>query len=263
MTARLAPLTLGVALVAAGLLVGLRNLGVLPAGVTVWPVLLIAVGVVVLVAGLRPDPEGGPEEETAALSLDDAVEARVVCKHGAGELRVTAGAPAGYLFQGAFTGGVRQEVRRVGGRAEVTLRHPSDADRLWREGRGLGWAVALAGDVPIDLEIHTGASRVRLDLSDVALRSLRVHTGASDIDVRLPARGQPRVAISAGAADVRVHVPGGMSAVIRNRSALGSVTVDQARFPHADGVYRDAGYEAATDRATIDLKGGFASFAVD
>lgn len=263
MTARLTPLIVGVALVAAGVLILLRNLGLLPSEITVGPVLLIGAGVVVLFAGLRQERGDGRAPEAAAVSLDGAAEARVVCKHGAGGLEIASGAPASRLLTGSFAGGVRQEVRRVGERLEVTLRHPPDADRLFRQSGGLDWALALARDLPIDLELQTGASRVRLDLADVSLGSLRIQTGASDVDVRLPARGRPEVVVNAGAADVRVHVPTGMSASIVARSALASVSVDQARFPRANGGYRDAGYEQAADRATIRLEGGVASFAVD
>jgi hypothetical protein len=222
MNVRLTPLVVGVALAAAGVLLLLRNIGVLPAGITVWPVLLIAVGAVLLIAGLQQRSGEDAPAEAAAVPLNGARAARLVLQHGAGVLDVSAAAGPGHLFDGTFAGGVRHEVQRRDDRLEVTLRHPADPERLIRQSRGLRWSVALTREVPVDLEVRTGASRVRLDLDAVQLGDLRVQTGASEVDVRLPSRGRSRVRVSAGAAEVRLHVPQGVAASITTRSALAS-----------------------------------------
>jgi hypothetical protein len=258
----LVPLVVGVALAVAGVLLLLRNLGVLPPGVTIWPVLVIAAGLVLLLVGLREQGTDAPLD-AAATPLDGATEARLVLKHGAGLLDVTGGARAGQLFEGTFAGGVRQELARHGGRLEATLRHPPDPDRLVRQSRGLRWTVAVTPEVPLDLELQTGAARAQLDCTGTRLRELRVQTGASEVDIRLPAAGRTTVRVSAGAADIRLHVPEGVAAAITNRSALASVSVDQARFPAWGKGYRSPDYESAEHRVDIDLEGGVASFRVD
>ena len=130
MNVRLTPLVVGVALATAGVLLLLRNVGVLPPGITAWPVLLIAVGAVLLVAGLQQRSGDDAPAEAAAVPLDGAREARLVLQHGAGVLDVSAAAEPGHLFDGTFAGGVRHEVQRLGDRLEATLRHPSDPERL-------------------------------------------------------------------------------------------------------------------------------------
>lgn len=260
MTSRLPAILGGAALVAIGLVLLLRNLGVLPARVSVWPLVLLAVGVVLVVTGLRQRADE-PAPEVAALPVDGARSARLVLKHGAGTLDVGDPARPGVLFEGTFAGGVRQELRRDGDRIEVTLRHPADLDRLARQSRGLWWTLGLAPDVPLDLEVQTGASRARLDLTAVALRSLRMQAGASDVDVKLPA--SCRAHVSAGAADVRLHVPAGVAASITTKSALASVQIDETRFPRSGRDYRSPGYESDDQRVDIVLEGGVASFRVD
>jgi hypothetical protein len=263
MRTRLIPLVIGATLALVGVFLLLRNLGILPAGFDLWPVLLIAVGVVVLLAGRQQHQAGEVSQESAAASLDGAAEARLVLKHGAGVLQVRGGAASGFLFEGAFTGGVRQEIHRSGERMEATLRQPSDPERWIRQHGGLGWTVALTGEVPVELEVQAGASRTRLDLEEVALRGLRVQTGASEMDIRLARRGRYRVHVSAGAAEVRVHVPTGLAASIVTRSALAGVSIDRTRFPAAGGGFRSPDYDAAEDRVDIELEGGVASFSVD
>lgn len=262
MNDRLLPLVLGVFLAVAGVLLLLRNLEILPAGFSVWPVALIAIGAVVVAAGLRQERGGAPPAETASMSLEGAHRGRLILKHGAGVLEVGGAATAGRLFEGTFAGGVRQETRRDAESVEVTLRHPSDPERLLRQSRGLGWTIALTQEVPLDLELQTGASRVHLDLDQVQVGELRIQTGASDVDVRLPAHGRSRVRVSAGAADVRLHVPPGVEASITTRSALASTSIDETRFPPAAGGFRSPGFESAQDRVEIELEGGVASFSV-
>lgn len=260
MSPRLTALAGGVVLVAVGAVLLLRNLGVLPPGVNVWPVVLLATGAVLLVTGLQ-QRDGEPAAEAAAVALDGARQARLVLKHGAGTLDVTSADGEGMLLEGTFAGGVRQDAQRAGERLDVTLRHPADIDRLARQSRGLAWSLALGRDVPLDLEVQCGASRARLDLTGVALGALRMQVGASDVDVRLPPGC--RVHVSAGAADVRLHVPQGTAAAITTRSALASVNVDRARFPAWGQGYRSPGYESAERPVDIVLEGGVASFRVD
>lgn len=248
----------GVALIAAGGLLLLRAVGLVP-DVPLGPVVLIAVGLAVLAVARRP---ATPDEQAATLALDGASEARVVLDHGAGSLRVGGGAGPGQLLDGRFTGGVVQRVDRTGDRLALTLQPDRDLDRWLARANPLTWDVSLGPDVPIDLEVRTGASRVRLDLSSLRVPSLRLKTGASDVEVVLPGHGPCSVGISAGAADVRVVVPPGVPAEVHNRSALTGFSIDQERFPRVNGAHRSPGYDTATDRVDIDIEGGVASFTV-
>jgi hypothetical protein len=261
MTVNRRALGFGLALVIVGAALLLRNLGVLPTAVGLAPVVLIAVGVVLLAGGLsRTGPPPAPVP--ASLPLDGAASARLELGHGAGTLRVGGGAETGLLYQGSFAGGVRQEARLVGDRVDATLRHASDAPKVLGWVQPLDWHLRLSDAVPVDLEVKTGASRVRLDLSTTQVRSLTIETGASDVDVVLPTQETCKVQIEAGAADVRVRVPDGVAASVRTRSALASVNVNPARFPRTNGVYRSADYDTARARADIDIEGGLASFSV-
>jgi hypothetical protein len=295
------PLVAGVALVLLGGLWLLRGLGV-AIDVPVGPLLLLGVGAVVLAAGLRERPAApgagagmtagdpamhvagaGPGRAAAppadgsaqaagatavaapperlALPTDGAERARIIVEHGAGSVRLHGGASSGLLLEGGFDGGVRPEVRRVDGVLEVRLRGFADVSGWLARGRALTWDISLADDVPLAIELSTGASRVRADLTGTRTERLDVRTGASDVEVVLP-KASCALSVSAGAADVRVRVPEGLAAGIRNRTAVAGFTVDELRFLRTATGYATPDYDAAVERAEIDLEGGVASFSV-
>ncbi len=89
-----------------GLVLFLRDTGAIGEDVDVWPVILIAIGVGVVLGALptRRGDEGTARSERVAVPLQGASEARVVIKHGAGELRVRSGAAVGSVGGGRFGG---------------------------------------------------------------------------------------------------------------------------------------------------------------
>ena len=254
-------LTAPVVLLVAGGVFALREVGAL-ARVPLVPLLLVLAGAGLLATGLRGD-QRGLEQEPGQLPLEGATRARVVVGHGAGTLRIAGGAAPGLAYEGAFTGGIRPAVHRDGELLEATLRQRGDLERLLRARRTLDWDLRLSDTVPTILEVRTGASQVRLDLTETAVESLLVQTGASDVSIVAPARGRCRVRVDAGAAEVEVRLPPGVVGAVRVRSALASVEVDEHRFPrHGDG-FRSADYdEAAENLVEVELEGGVASFSV-
>ncbi len=239
----------------------LREVGALPGGVPVLALLLVIAGVVLL-ATSTGTVRGSVVPEAVTVPLNGSGRARLALAHGAGTLRVTGGASAGLLCEGTATGGVRSDVAHRSTGLDVTLRQKSpDIERLLRSQRPLDWNLALTDDVPMTLEVRTGASQVHLDLTGTSVDSLVVKTGASEVHVTLPA-ADCRVDIDAGAAEVEIRVPDSVAADIRVHTALAGVDVDQGRFPRDGERFRSTAFDTATHRAEIDLEGGVASFSV-
>lgn len=114
--------------------------------------------------------------------------------------------------------------------------------------------------MPLDLQLEAGASRTRLDFRETKLRRPVIKTGASDTNVVLPsAAGATDVRVESGAAGVALVVPTGVAARVRSSVALGSVQVDQSRFPRSGDVYESIDYASAANRVDIDLQGGVGS----
>lgn len=220
-----------------------------------WPWLAVGLGAWYVVGAVVPRAS---LEEVLVLPLDGATEASVRIRFGAGEL-TTRTAVAGQLVDGSYLGGVTY---RRPGPGRVELEQDTSHGWPWLD-RSFSWTVGLTAEVPLDLRVYAGASRNVLDLRDLRVRSLELHTGASDTRILLPrAAGATSVRAETGAASLVLEVPSGVAARIRTRVVLGSVDVDETRFPSVAGGYESPDYAAAANRVDIDVRSGVGSLRV-
>jgi hypothetical protein len=250
-----------IAWIAVGAILLLSTLGYLGRGPgelisEYWPVALVAVGGWFILGAVLPI--GPRRTETLSIPIGGAQDAQVKITFGAGTLTTRVAAP-GMLVDGSVEGGA-VEKRLGAGRIEVE--QDMNWGVPWFGGRGARWDVGLTAELPLALRVDTGASRSRLDLSELRLRSLEIHTGASETTVRLPsAAGATSVKAEAGAASLTFEVPNSVAARIRTRITLGSSQVDP-RFVRAGDVYESADYSSAENRVEIEVQGGVGSFRV-
>ena len=76
------------------------------------------------------------------------------------------------------------------------------------------------------------------------------------------AGGVTSVRAESGAASLTFEIPAGVAARIRNRMALGSTQIDEARFPRIGDVYQSLDYATAENRIDMDIQGGVGSLRV-
>jgi hypothetical protein len=230
-------------LIAVGVILLLGALGVIPIGWgLIWPLLLIAVGGWLVWAALAQP--GKIEVQEASIPLGDAARAHVSIHHGAGRLKIASGVPYGQLANGRFGGGLDYRVNRA-------------ADLF-------DWNIGLTSEVPVELELETGAGTVEADLSGLRVGSLGLRTGASSSKLVLPANaGYTRVEVEGGAASVVMRVPSGVAARISgHQGGASSTKVDLQRFPRIGNDYQSADYETATNKADIQTRMGAGSVEV-
>ena len=221
-----------------------------------WPWLAIALGVWFVVGAFVPHGHG--PTETLAVPLGGATDAAIRIRYGAGDL-ATRPAATGQLVDGEFHGGV---THRLPGPGRVELEQDTTHGWPWLDHRS-SWTVGLTAEVPLDLRVDAGASRNVLDLRDLKLRNLDLHTGASDTRILLPrGAGATSVRVETGAASVVIEVPDGVAARIKTRVVLGSVEIDETRFPPVAGGYESRDYATAENRVDIDVRGGVGSLKV-
>lgn len=254
-------------LIAVGVLLLLGALGVIPFGWSLlWPLLLIAAGAWLVWAALaRPDKI---EMQEAGIPLGDAARAHVIIHHGAGRLNIASGAPSGQLANGLFGGGLDYRTDRAGDVLDVHMRIPDQGRRWanpwsWTSG-GLDWNVGLTSEIPIELELETGAGTVEADLSGLRIEALGLRTGASSSKLVLPANaGYTRVEVEGGAASVVIQVPRGVAARIAgDQGGAFSIKVDLQRFPRIGNDYQSVDYETATNKVDIQTRMGAGSVEV-
>jgi hypothetical protein len=201
----------------------------------------------------------GGRTETLDLPLATGVAAATVeVAFGAGRLEIGPALP-GRLVDGEYDGGVIVEQKGPG---HVRLSPPNRWD-LRVDRAPFDWDVGLAGEVPVRLALEVGAADVTADLASLRVPELRIRTGAAQLRVILPRSGVTRVDAEGGAASLSFTVPPGVAARIRSSLALGSLAVDERRFPRqAAGLWASADADTAADRVELDVRGGVGSVSV-
>jgi hypothetical protein len=125
--------------------------------------------------------------------------------------------------------------------------------------------INLSPKVPItSLNVQTGATDARLDLSSLLVSKLDINVGAASTWVRLPEAARTTTAhIAGGASSITLEIPRGVGAQIHHRGGLSTVNVDQSRFPSVgDGMYRSPDYLTAANNVDISIETGVTSIQV-
>jgi hypothetical protein len=215
---------------------------------------LLTVGIVVL-AGCGNDLRLGPmEHQTKTLDLDKSELTRVELKMGAGELRVSGGAPK--LLEGNFDyndPGSRPQVEyhSTGVRSDIDI-HPTGTVQHGES----KWDVRFNDSVGMDLVVKMGAGEAHLDLGSLNLRSVAFDLGAGEVDADL--RGHPKrsydVRINGGVGQATIHLPKSVGISATAIGGIGQVNVSGLE-KHNDR-WISPGHENDPVTIRLDVKGG-------
>lgn len=240
----------GVVLVVIGAVFLVDQLGVFHfAGRVFWPILLIAVGAVLVVnaAARHEARHHGQGAAEASIARDGAGRLELQVGVGAGTFRLGGG--SSQLIEIRSTvGDIAVEQHRDGDLAQVRLRQDLASLGAWRG--STTWEVRLASDVPMRLKFDAGAGSFDVDLSALTIVEAKLQVGAARTRVVLPRpRGPVSVSITGGAASFGIEVPAGVEYRFESSGGLTSV----------DGLTQSPGYGTATDRVLVRFAGGASS----
>jgi hypothetical protein len=249
-------------IILAGLLL-LKQLGFISGDIFgfFWPLLVIAFGIWLIVGYFaRKTPNEGQQ---VSIPLEQATSAYIKLDHGAGRLTLRSGAGPGEIIKGTFANGLSYKCKKEADRMDVSLR-TSQQSWAWWPGESLDWDIRLNADIPLSLNIDSGASASILDLSDLKVTNLDIDTGASSTELTLPASaGNTHVDIDTGASSLKVNIPPGVAASIRVKTGIASVNIS-ARFPKVDGgLYQSTDYGTAANRVDMTIDSGVGSIEVN
>jgi hypothetical protein len=257
----------GLMLVLGGAVLLLNTTGILKFNVwsVLFPLFLVALGLWFVVGPMIFKNEK-LETRSIQIPIEGATTAKVKLEHGAGRLHVNAmGLETGNLLEGTITGGVDQQVEHNGSHLKAKLK--VDAGIIFGvptvNPQGLEWKINLSRNLPVELEIISGASESILDLGDLKISELELHTGASRTEVHLPAdAGFTKVNVEAGVAEVVLHVPEGVAASIKLDTGLTSKNINLARFPQGGIGYESPDFATAANKIQIHVEGGVGSISI-
>jgi len=251
----------GGVLILLGLLFLLQTQNIIPSIFPyLWPLALILFGGwMILSVYWKP---ARSEPETFSIPLNQARSIKYKFSHGAGQIEIRGGAPAGQALVGSSATGMNRSSHLNGDRLDVKIEAGASFIPFVGPSEGV-WRFQLSQEVPIIVDVETGASQLDMDLKDVLATHIGLKTGASNTNVTLPARGASLLDLEAGAASVNIRVPEATAARVRVKEGLTALQVDTNRFPKLDsGFYQSPNFESAVDRAEIHVEAGVGSISV-
>jgi hypothetical protein len=275
-------------LIAIGVVLLLNTLGILEWSVwltlvRLWPVLLIAAGldlllgrysawgsllaailvIGVLVAALwlattNATPGGaGLVSETVQQPLEGASRAEVEVSPAVGRLHMEALPEEASLVQGIIYRGRNEEVeqRFQGGTSASYRLKAGDVSWVpfgtWAFDRRL-WDLGLSPGAALDLRAEMGAGEMILDLTGLQIEQLRVNMGLGRAEVRLPAVGRYAATVEGAIGQTVVLIPDGLAARIEASSALATRNMP-AGYRREGDVYTSPGYADAENRVDLTV----------
>lgn len=251
----------GTALIIVGVLLYLQTQGIITNVFRFfWPLALMLVGSwLILNVYWRPARSA---EETFLVPLGSAKSAKFRFSHGASQIDIRGGAPAGQALVGSSAVGMSHRSHLDGDRLEVKVDAGPSFIPFIGPSEGV-WHFQLTQEVPVTLIVEAGASSLNIDLKDVLASHVELETGASSSNITVPARGVSHLDVEAGAASVRIQVPEAIAARIRIKEGVTSANVDTNRFPRLDsGIYQSPSFDTVADRADINVEAGLGSVTV-
>lgn len=155
------------------------------------------------------------------------------------------------------------ETTTNGSNADLTFRMSDTKRGNWNVNGDENWAkISLNGNPVWHINLDMGAGSAEFDLTEYKVASLSFKGGAASFEAKL---GMPleetTVNAESGVASVEIEIPKAAACRIVVKSGLSSKD-----FPgftkQGDGSYVTQGYENASNRFIINLKGGLSAFTV-
>jgi hypothetical protein len=287
-------------LIGLGVVFLLNNLGFLEWGIwetvlRLWPLLLIAVGLDLLIprrsavgamlslivmlaviAGavwLVSVHSGGdlaPRVEEIDQPLEKIDKVEISLEPGAGVARVGALQDSDLLLVGrlGLSRGqrVEREILTEDGLTNIHLRsvggwlwsaYTSETDK--EIGRG-EWSLNIHPDPMLRLNVELGAGEVDLDLSELTLEIVQVDVGVGKIVARLPAKGEFDVSLEGRIGAMEVIIPRGLA--VRVQVSAGLTHTQLEGFVKRGSLYYSAGAEGAGNLVDLSLNQAIGSLIV-
>ncbi len=125
------------------------------------------------------------------------------------------------------------------------------------------WTIQLNNNVPLDLEIRTGAGESSLNLGSLNLSTLRVEVGAGTTNLDLSGNWDHDVTaeVTGGVGELSIKLPVEVGARVNMDTALVSVTAN-GLIKDGDG-YVNQSFGSAAHTLTLNLQAGVGSVKIE
>ncbi len=157
--------------------------------------------------------------------------------------------------------------RRSGSSAELRLKTPKD-ERLYLGKRQRKWNVFLSRDIDWQLDVNIGVSDSDLDLKNLKVTKLDLDGGVSDITIRFGSRvGTINADINSGVSKLKLLVPKSSGVRLTMNKGISARDFENINLRSLSGddkiKYETPGFDRATKRITLDIDIGISSLVVE
>ena len=290
-----------IVLIGVGSILLLTNLGVITGNpwtiiIQLWPVLLIALGLEILLGGstgwravmsallglalvggilwvLIAQPAipglnfGSSNLQTTDIShpLEGVESANAVLSFGAGTSKLYALSDSSNLIEGQLRtyGTPNFRVSTSGDRATITL-SPGDmpAPLVFPPISEETWDVGLNSSVTYQLALNVGVGQSKIDLAKLHISGGQIDGGVGTSELYLSGEGRYRLGINGGVGTIRIYVPSGLAVRAEVEGGLGSFNRLPGMQEVREGVYETPGFATAENAATLTINGGVGSISM-
>jgi hypothetical protein len=220
---------------------------------------LMTLGGVLLLASCNIEHRSGPVQyESKTIEAEGAESVHVALRMGAGEMRVTDGATQ--LARADFSYNVpswKPDVRysKGGGRGTLTIEQPKQTSAHIGNTR-YNWELQLSNKIPMDLEIHFGAGKARLDIGSLDLRGVDIDMGVGEVelDLRGPLKHGYNVNLKGGVGQATVRVSADAAIYAEAHGGIGSINVKGLN--KMGDHWESESYAKASNKVRIEAHGG-------
>lgn len=204
--------------------------------------------------------------QSVSQALDGARLADVSIRPAAASLRVAGGAPAGKLVEGTVAAPAGEAATADSRLASDVLyfsvesRQARAAFGSWGDDRV--WDLRLSDQAQLALRVGMGAGQANLDLRGLKLTSVVVEIGAGQATVTLPSGGRLQARVSVAMGEAIVRVPRGTAYRVQARAALGNSRLPSGENRFGSSTVTSPGFDSAQERIEVDVSCAMGSVVV-
>ncbi len=235
-----------------------------------WILGLIVVATLLWITGCSQIVAGKENHKNILVKQDKAKQIDVILNAGIGQLNVYGGANEWVEGEATYNSEdlkPKVKYKLTGKKGKVTIdQSKKDLSITKLNNIKSVWDLELTDEIPINLEINTGASETYLDLQGLQLSNLDIHAGVGDITVDLSGNWKESfdVDLEIGVGQSTIILPKDVGVKIKSSKGIG-----QSNFvgfiSEGNGVYVNQAFKDADVKITVntDLGVGQSNFELE
>lgn len=135
---------------------------------------------------------------------------------------------------------------------------------IWTGWGGKDWGIKLTDRVPIDLKIYAKATEGELDLSGLRVEDLNLDIKAANLEIRFGDQmDEVRGRIESKASKLHILIPEDMGLKIENHGKLTSTSFSEISILKYDDIYQTTNFEQASRKIILSLDGSVTRLRVE